>query len=268
MTKTPPQHGERACYLRGCRRPECCTAHYRYMSRIRLEYARGQRRRVDATPAAEHVRTLLSHGWNQAQISRKAGIAHRVIGSLKTGTYATISRATEQAVLAVPAGPPPADSPDTDATGTIRRIRALIAIGYPGADIAREVGLHRDALNKIARGETPGVRVTTATAVAKAYRRLSRQAGPSNRARLFASKKGWHGPLAWDESTIDDPGAAPDTDDDQPTPLNRDELGAYRRQEIAHLAAFNVPEHEIAARLGMSPHYVHDLIRDRLSAAA
>ncbi|MFH8926346.1 hypothetical protein ACH4D4_04755 [Streptomyces pristinaespiralis] len=237
------------------------------MSRIRLEYSRGQRRRVNAQSAANHVHTLLELGWNQAQISRRAGIAHRVIGSLKNGTYATISRATEQAVLSVPAGPPPADSPDTDATGTIRRIRALIAIGYPGAAIAHETGLHRDALNKIARAETPCVRVATATAVAKAYRRLSRNAGPSNRARLLARKKGWHGPLAWDDTTIDDPNAQPDIDDTEPTVLNRDELGAYRRQEIAHLASFGISEHEIAARLGMSPTYVRDILHYRYPAS-
>ncbi len=66
---------------------------------------------------------------------------------------------------------------------------------------------------------------------------------------------------AWDDN-IDDPAATPETDQNVVDLDNRRELAALRRAEIEHLASFNIPEHEIANRLGMSRDYVHDLLRD------
>ncbi|MFB6776549.1 hypothetical protein ACFCX0_03760 [Streptomyces sp. NPDC056352] len=274
-TRTPPQHGERRCYLRGCRRPECLDAHYRYMSRIRLEYAHGQKRRVSADATHDHVQQLVDAGWNFAQISRASGIARRTISPLAIRRYPTTSRNVERAILAVPLGPPPRDQQDTDATGTVRRIRALLAIGHTSQAIADAVGMHRDALNKIARHELPCVRATTARAVASAYRQLALAPGMSVRGRAMAARKGWHGPLAWDETTIDDPEAQPETDGAEQE-LNRDQLAALRRSEAAHLAQFGVSAHEIAERLDMALSTVQAIVaelrtgqrRDRTKAAA
>jgi AraC-like DNA-binding protein len=91
--------------------------------------------------------------------------------------------------------------------------------------------------------------------------------GSALKTRNKARREGWPDPLWWEDmGHIDDPDFDPAAAVERE--LNRDELAALRRQEIAHLAAFGIPEHEIAQRLGMSPHYVHDLIRDRLSTAA
>ena len=262
--KIPPQHGERRCYLRGCRKPECEAANYRYMSRLRLDHVQGRPRRTTPDAAVKHLNALLDLGWTQAQISRASGINHRVLGSLLHGTYRSTNRSVEERVLALAITAPPADDRDTDSTGTIRRVRALIAIGYSGASIAAAVGIHRDALNVIARGDRAAVRVATAQSIARAYRKLSGTAGPSERAKAMAARRGWHGPMAWGDD-IDDPSAEPEVDIVEPT--GRNELGAYRRQVIQHLASFNVPEHEIADRLGMARSYVHDLIRDMGKAA-
>jgi DNA-binding CsgD family transcriptional regulator len=199
----------RSCYQRGCPRPECKQADYQYMSRLRLEHHRGQRRRCDATQTRHHIERLLAAGWTQAQIARAAGLAHRTISGVVAGAV-TVSNRTALAILTVPIGPAPNDHRDVDATGTIRRVRALVAIGWPIAHLADRFGMYPTALGNIARGELAQVRATTAETVATTYRELCYLPGPSQRVRNEARKKGWHGPLAWDD--IDDPNEQPDTD--------------------------------------------------------
>ena len=265
-TGTEPHTPSRACYIRGCRRPECKAADYQYMSRIRLDHHRGQRRRTDATQTRHHIERLQAAGWTQAQIGRAAGIAHRIVGDVALREQPTVSNATARAILGVPIGEPPADGPDVDATGTVRRVRALIAIGWPIARLAPHVGIHETALGRISRGELAAVRISTAESVAAVYRRLSRVPGPSVRARNDALRKGWAGPAAWDGTSIDDPGALPDTDMSEPD-LKRNELAELRRQEVIHLAGFDVPPEEIAARLDIGFTTVTGILRQQRSAA-
>lgn len=199
----------RACYQHGCQQPECKQADYQYMSRLRLEHHRGQRRRCDATQTRNHVERLLATGWTRAQIARAADVAHRTIGVIAAGAP-TISNRTALAILNVPVGPAPNDHRDVDATGTVRRLRALVAIGWPIAHLAKRLGMYDTALGNIARGQLEHVRATTAEAVAALYRELCCIPGPNQRVRDGARKKGWHGPIAWDD--IDDPNEQPETD--------------------------------------------------------
>ncbi|MEV6854786.1 hypothetical protein AB0M89_13365 [Streptomyces microflavus] len=273
-TRTPVQHGERRCYLRGCRRDECMDANYRYMSRLRLDYERGSTRRTDAKPVTAHINQLLEAGWTQAQIERATGVNHRTLSPLRMDNCANVHNTTAERLFALSVGPPPADETDTDATGTVRRLQALAAIGHSYPAIARRVGIHKDALGVIARGERARVRVETAKTVTAVYRHLSRAAGPSAHSRLNAARLGWHGPLAWDDTTIDDPNAQPETD--EPQSLNRDELAAIRRTDIEHLDGFGASAEEIARRLGMGLSTVRGVVaelragerRDRTKAAA
>lgn len=252
----------RSCYQRGCPQPACKQADYQYMSRLRLEYHRGQRRRTEATQTRHHIERLLAAGWTQAQISRASGLAHRTIGTILAGVP-TVSKQTALAILSVPIGPPAADTRDVDATGTTRRLRALIAIGWPIAHLANRYGMYPTALGRIACGQMQQVRATTAHRIAVDYRELCRIPGPSQRARNEARKKGWHGPLAWDGAAIDDPNAQPEVEQQaDELALKRDDLAAVRRAEIEHLAAFNLPSREIAARLGIAESTVTGIVRE------
>lgn len=253
-----PGHGTRACYLRGCRRPECGQAHYRYMARYRLDVERGQDRRTDPAPAARHVQRLLDAGWIQARIAEAAGCGHRTVGDLLAGSPRSISRTTADRILAIPVSEPPPVRDFVDGTGTIRRIRALVAIGHPYAAIAAAVGLTEASLANIARGAYPKVRPATATATASAYRTLCRTPGPSARARSTAARHGWHGPMAWDED-IDDPTAEPETDTN-PQITSRTEEAQAVAQDVRYLYAFNVSMSEIAARVGRSEKYIQQIL--------
>jgi len=252
----------RSCYQRGCPQPACKQADYQYMSRIRLEYHRGQRRRTEATQTRHHLERLLAIGWSQAQISRASGLPRRTIGAIIAGGPA-VSKQTALAILSVPIGPPAADTRDVDATGTTRRLRALIAIGWPVAHLADRYGMYPTALGRIACGQLQQVRATTAHRIAVDYRELCRIPGPSQRARNEACKKGWHGPLAWDGAAIDDPNAQPEVEQQvNELALKRNGLATLRRAEIEHLAAFNVPSREIAARLGIAESTVNGIVRE------
>lgn len=256
----------RGCYQRGCPDPACKELDYRYMSGLRLDHHRGRRRRTDATQTRVHIERLFAAGWTQAQITRAAGLAHRVVGAVVAGQR-EVANGTARAILNIPIGPAPADTRDVDSTGTVRRVQALVAIGWPIAQLAPYFGLHETALGRISRGELVQVRTATAQTAVMVYRRLSRIPGPSVRARNDAIRKGWPSPAAWDDTTIDDPTATPETDRPEPE-LKRGQLAELRRQEVAHLAGFGVRPEEIAARLGIGFTTVTGVLAQQRRAAA
>lgn len=230
---------------------------------------------VDAEPARRHVRELMAAGVGYARIAAAAGVATSTINHMLYPRHdrqptKKLNHDNARRILSVRAEDIVTGL--VDATGSARRIRALMAVGWPPMHLAARIGVHPRYVSEIHRSKQ--VFATTAHAVAITYNQLwdknpqhygvSQQA--ANRFRNYARANGWAPPAAWDDDQLDDPAGAPDVGDDGG--VNRDELAAYRRKEIAHLASYGIPEHEIAARLDMSAAYVHDLIRDRLSAAA
>jgi plasmid maintenance system antidote protein VapI len=179
------------------------------MARLHLDYSRGKRRRTDATQTRAHIERLIAAGWLKTQIARTAGLNHHTVIDVLDG-QPTVANRVALAILSIPIGQPPADTRDTDATGTIRRLRALVAIGWPIAQLAPRIGLYETACGNIVRGELRQVRTATAQAVAAVYRDLSRTPGPSNRTRILTAKKRWAPPAAWDDDRLDDPTAVPD----------------------------------------------------------
>jgi lambda repressor-like predicted transcriptional regulator len=242
----------RACYQHGCPSPACARANYQYMSRLRLEYHHGQRRRTGATQARVHTERLLALGWSQAQVARASRLAHRTIGSVLAGVP-IISNRTAFAILSIPIGPAPADSRDIDATGTIRRIRALVAIGWPVAQLADQFGMYPTALGSVARGERTRVRTATAKTIALHYRVLCQIPGPSQRARNEARRKGWHGPLAWGD--IDNPDCQPETGQPPSTTTSHRKVRADVGR-VARLTRAGKSAAEIALQLGCHPRTV------------
>lgn len=92
------------------------------------------------------------------------------------------------------------------ATGTMRRLQALAAIGYGSAAIAQETGVHTRHVTKLRDGDLAHVRVLTAARIATVYDRLSHlpittRAG--NITRAVAARHGWAPPLAWDNIDTD-----------------------------------------------------------------
>lgn len=84
-----------------------------------------------------------------------------------------------------------------DATGTRRRIHALMALGHPSRDIGARCGwTSGEAVLEIARRNW--VQRKTAQTIARVYDELSMTVGPSDKTRMRAARNGWLPPLAWD----------------------------------------------------------------------
>lgn len=276
-TRPLPPHGSLSRHKHhGCNCPPCRAKG--------LEYTRTRYRRigygtwqplVDAAPVRRHVDTLRRAGASTPSIAAAAGVSTATLARLLYGAQGQRPAArlrTESATALLAVRPEDCKIPDgarIDATGTRRRIQALVAAGWPFTVLSRVTGIHDRPLGSLARATQ--VTAGTARKVEAGCRRLvtytPEQYGVPSQARAIArrvaERNGWVKLGAWDD--IDDPACEPNTGDD--AELNRNQLGAYRRQEIRYLDSFGIPEHEIAARLGMSPEYVHDLIRDMRAAA-
>lgn len=95
-----------------------------------------------------------------------------------------------------------------DATGTVRRIKALNAIGWRLKDIAPLYGAGAASLDLVRRAEQ--VHRVTAERIAAVYEQLRATSGPSVLVQARAKARGWLPPSAWgDGDDIDDPAADP-----------------------------------------------------------
>lgn len=101
-----------------------------------------------------------------------------------------------------------------DATGTVRRIRALMAVGHNGVTIAAAAQRDPRMVHRILSEHTT-VRVRTAAVFARVYDDLYAVDGTSAVTRARAAAAGWPGPEAWTDATIDDPTAQPYTGPDR-----------------------------------------------------
>lgn len=266
MARKVPDHGTPARYLgtRSGSRPPCrcdrCTyAHSRACRERELATLNGAPPRVPTGPVTDHIHTLIAAGMSRTQIAIAAGLSISVVANAANAMTPMTNRRTARLILAVR----PRIVRDTDrlpAVGTRRRIQALYAIGHGSKAIAEHTGMSAYAIQIIANRRPEVVTAATYKKIRAAYRALAVKPGSSLRAKASARKGGWAPPAAWG-SDIDRADATPDLDEGDQQ-LGRNELGALRRAEIEHLAAFNIPEHEIANRLGMAHAYVHDIARE------
>ncbi|MFF7576833.1 hypothetical protein ACFZBE_17885 [Streptomyces sp. NPDC008061] len=268
-TRTPPQHGERRCYISGCRRPECRAANAAYCKRYQLRRHQAGMIRVDAAPYAELVRRYADIGWSRSQIAEAAGTSETTVINLLNGKLKRLNPVTYKALRTLPAEPAQvAGRAYFDATGTIRRGRALYRIGHRVEGMAAELGLHPDSLTRILHEGRSVVLASTATNMTALYKRLRWTPGKFLANRTCAERRDWHGPFAWDDATIDDPATKPDADKPyKPIPLNgRDSM---RIDEIRHLLRLGESTASIARQMQANEKYIRDLIsQNHLAAAA
>lgn len=262
------EHGDERRYRRGCRCRLCTTAITEATRKRRYLRDTGRGTLRDPARAAAHIDQLRATGMQDAAVRDACKICPDVMYRIARG-QGRIHYTVEARILAVPVPGPTGgrNGAHIDATGTRRRLRALAADGWTASELARRLGKNKQYVVYLQLGHGGGkVRRWLADEVRDLHtqlRGLSPESGgiPPARAeaaRADAALKGWLGLGYWDDDEIDNPAFVPAVE----YPENRDQLAAHRRREIEHLAAFNVPEHEIADRLGMGAAYVHDLIRD------
>lgn len=258
------QHGTSTAYKAdGCHCRACIdanTAAEKARNKAKA-YGRYDSGRVDARPAREHLAFLAQNGVSLKQAAKLAGVAHSTLGHIVhgrkdrgEGPRKRIERRVSEAVLALQPGiEATARGRLVDATGTRRRLQALVAVGY---SITRLGTRLRITTSNMAgpMGARSEVTAATARKVRDLYERLWDAPPPEStrgertaatRARKHAQVQGWAQPMAWDEDTIDDPAAEPSG---VAADASINAPAADLAEDVEHMLASNASPEEVAQR--------------------
>lgn len=215
MTTAPkplPPHGTYArangCpgYRPPCHCEPCTTTRRAKKKQERVNRQLGRTAHCDPTAARQRLDELRqTMGWNDIAKAVDTSAAH--LREIANGRVPRIKKTTHSKIMAV--RPTPTGGLYVDATGTIRRLRALQAIGHSLDTLAAACGTHKSRIQPLVQGR-PRLRQKVAERVKHAYETLARQPGTSARPRNRAAAEGWAPPGAWDDDTIDDPAALPE----------------------------------------------------------
>jgi hypothetical protein len=199
-------------HLWACECPPCTNRRNRYKKNWWIARHRGQPSTlVDSAPTLDYIRNaLLPAAWTRAQIGYAAGLdpcyIARLLGEQGPDSPPHIRVETAQAILALRYTARFRNVPDralVNATGTHRRLQALGAKGHQIEKLLKEMRCSNGVM------AVEFVTAGNARRIAEAYDRLWCVHGPSKIGAVRARNRGWVGPGAWDDATIDDPRAVP-----------------------------------------------------------
>jgi hypothetical protein len=297
LTETPARQagvvrvGETAQPIRDCRHPKarhvhgtrnayvcdrCRCAACRDANRISQQ----QRRRaiayghwepyVDAQPARAHVHALGLAGVGLRRTSCLSGVPHGTLSRLMRGSNGrppgSIRAETARRVLSIPVNPTAlAAGSRVDASGTRRRLQALVAIGWPIATLAARLGRTPGNLRRTMTRQS--VTVGTARAIRAQYEQVADTHPPdetparraaSQRAREHARSCGWTAPLGWDDIDTD-PDPSRDQRDTTPIdPLDID-IAADRLTNGRHVHLTDAERDEVVRALTKRGHSIQQI---------
>lgn len=258
------EHGTRSCYrFDECRCLPCTRANNAYHEqRNRLIAAGAWAPLVDAGPVAAHVQALMQAGLQRSHVAQLAGVAASVITkllSVRTGSRSSrrVRAETARRLLSVP-------RPSVDATGTRRRLQALVAIGWPPPALDDQLGEQPGSVERLLQAGQ--VDHSTAGRVAQLFERLWDSPPPqhteeerraANQARARARTNGWGPPMAWDDelNPIDDPAAMPDLGQ----PVRTSKVPPV--DDLLFLIEAGETTHSLARRFGVQPGTIRQALR-------
>lgn len=239
----PHEHGTRAAYVRDeCRCPGCTAANTaKWRAAARAQMYGDPSPYVDATKAREHIQALRRDGVGVDQIAKLVHTTATHVREIEQSTRRSHERPPitqiradlADRILALSSTARSAHS-RIEATGTRRRLQALVAVGWPLPQLAARLGRKPCRLLRLLTVAT--VNVHTVQQVSDLYDQLwdtapardtKAQQRAYDQARVLAAEQGWLPPLAWDHIDTDpdpDPGAT----DQQPDPEDLDEIAIER----------------------------------------
>lgn len=203
-----------------CKREKCtnkvlqrglCTKH----RDLDLRASGFERGRVDSSTVLPHVRHLHSQDMSIACIAKEAGVGNRTLRRIMREEVTLIQKNTANKLLAVkPASlQKSANAALISAIGTVRRLRALYAMGNDCLLLSRESGVNEKTVRQLINGHQSLVHAKTARKCVVLFERLQLAPALTSHAALRsinrANKLGWAKPLEWDEDDIDNPDASP-----------------------------------------------------------
>lgn len=166
---------------------------------------------LDPTPVRDHINNLRAFGLSIHTIADLAGERRGAMSQIVYPNHADyltwITPARAERILAVsfdldriPTGR------NVDASGTRRRIEALMLAGWSQGHIGRALGVSRQRVSTYR--SSAHVESDTARAIRDLFEQWWDQPGPEIRATNKAIREGFAPAAAWDD--IDDPNATPD----------------------------------------------------------
>lgn len=167
-----------------------------------------QSNRVDIRPVQEHLAALIAADLTPQMIAKQGGIVTRRITDIITdrGRF-YVSRHVADAIFSVPV---PGDD-ITKALGTIRRLQALVTIGYPLFELAHRLRTDEAELERIVIRQPTIIGIELANSVTDLYAKCHAVAGPNDDARKYGRRMHWASSFAWEDLTaLDDPNAKPE----------------------------------------------------------
>jgi hypothetical protein len=210
-------HGTRVAYVKDrCRCTDCTAANTAAGRAVHRAQTFGRWRPfVDAAPVREHIRALRAAGIGVEQIALLAGISTSHVRELanpgRDGNLSVqrVRPETAQRVLRMrvdQANRAPRSL--VAATGTRRRLQALVAVGWPLDKLAARLGRSSAGLRRSMLSDS--VTAQTAWDVSALYEQAWNLRPPqatdqraADSSRAFAAERGWLPPLAWDDIDTD-----------------------------------------------------------------
>ena len=276
--RTHHVHGTRAAYVRdGCRCAQCRAANTAASNARHRERTFGRwHPLIDATAAREHIQALRAAGIGLDQIAKLAGVSashvrrllyHRrddqqPIQRVRPETAERLLRVDVSAANRAPRN-------RIDATGTRRRLQALVAIGWTPSRLAAEMA--RSTTNLKRSMTSASVTATTAQQVSDLYERLwdvwppnatSAQRAAIDTSRTYALQHRWLPPLDWDDIDADPHRPGDIQLDDAPDEIAIERAIAGDGIRMEHLTA--AEQDEVVRRLTQRGRSIRD-IADQLS---
>ena len=164
---------------------------------------RGSTTVLNSDGSRRHLGALEVAGLTREMVARLAKVSVEDLATISSPDEVSIDASVAQRVLAVTFHPSD-DRQWTPGVGAQRRIRALVAMGFPFDDLAQRVGVSSDVLESLpARGL---IHVALWTSIDRLYDELSMTPdAPDPAVRDWARDvQNWSPPLAWDDDEIDD----------------------------------------------------------------
>ncbi|NDZ63601.1 hypothetical protein [Streptomyces cyaneofuscatus] len=219
------EHGYARYKLDGCRCYTCGWAVAQYNDAREHAIRRGEWQPfVDAAPVRDHLLRLRACSLGLRRVAAIAKVDRKRLQAVLngrpergTGPQEQVRPALAVAVLQVePTLENLGSATPINSLGTLRRLQALAAAGWPQSRLADRLGVtDQNFGGMLCR---PMVTVRTARKAIAIYDELwlsdPRTCGVGaqaySRARNHGAAMGWAPPGAWDEDALDDPGAFPD----------------------------------------------------------
>ena len=177
--------------------------------------------------AADLLAKARKYGMSDAMIGDQVGVPHSLASKVRRGCIKTMHRESYERVMTLrPQKPGTTQSekrgkvgsgPSVESTGTVRRIQALRADGFPGWLLGQQLGVSYEATSQLAKQQRTTVLATTRNAVASLYRDLDGKTpgdfgippNVASKCSTWALRAGYAPRSCWDPDTIDDPEEIP-----------------------------------------------------------